>query len=148
MRHQAERDIHALELGFLADGVVAALRALERKTTPSELDLERLNEAVNFLRELSEWAGPPAPQQSQSLQLSALGSFGYATEALRSGRVGQLTDGIKSYFDSLANLLQTATTSSIDPKALVDATRFFEALSMATLDRWNASQSPTILTPR
>jgi hypothetical protein len=149
MRHQAERDTNALEIGFLADGVVAALRDLIERRSLSELDVEHLNEASRFLQALSEWSGPPTPTRTASLQLSALNSFGYAAEALRAIRVHRFNDGLKSYFSSMASqLAAAASTGEASPDFVSEATRFFEALAAATLDRWNASQSPTILMPR
>jgi hypothetical protein len=149
MRHQAERDTNALEIGFLADGVVTALRDLDQQGTLSELDIEHLNEASRFLQALSEWSGPPTLTGGSSLQLSALSSFGYAAEALRAMRARRFNDGLKSYFASMAEqLAMAASTGRAKPEFVSEAMRFFDALGAATLDRWNASQSPTILTPR
>jgi hypothetical protein len=149
MRHRAERDTNALEIGFLADGVVAALRTLSQRGELSDLDVEHLNEASRFLQELSEWSGTPTPTGGSSLQLSALSSFGYAAEALRAMRAHRLHEGLKSYFASMAEQLAiTASTGQASPEFMSEAKRFFEALGNATLDRWNATQSPTILAPR
>ena len=149
MAHSPERDVHALELGFLSYAVISALRTLQEGQTISDLDNEQLQEASMFLRSLSEWAGPAIGGQSASLRLSALTSFGYAVEAMRSLTTGKMTDGMRGFLERLASGLDTIRTGGKpDESVITEEIGFFEALGGGTLDRWHAAQAPTIIAPQ
>lgn len=141
------RDVHALELGFLADGVVQGLEATRRGQNASP-NHNHFATGVSLLRALAAGVGPSPVGENSALQFNAINSFSYAAEALKHAHSSRLNEGLQTRFAQMADLLDQIAggdqVSSEDLQSLLD---FFRGLSEATFERWNAMQAPTILSP-
>lgn len=148
MSPRAIRDVDALELGFLADGILQAIKALTTGGA-NERHYAWLREGVQLLSGLAAGVGPaPADNVDSKIQFASLASFPFAAEALRAVPSATVSEGIRSYFDLLATtlkrLIEGVTVNSVD----IDQVRaFFSAVAQATLDSWSSSQTPTLLGP-
>ncbi len=142
MLPRTQKDIHALELGFLADNV---LQTLSCGLSASQ-DLGSLRKALLLLRGISAGVGTWSPEFGNDLPLNALGSFAYAAEALKLSHTPRVADSLRTHFGSLADTLdQIINGQAVDEAAREAVVKFFEGLSDATLESWNANQSPTLL---
>lgn len=147
MSFRPERDVNALEVGFLADGVLLALRAFRRGQLGPP-NVTHLRGGAGLLHALSEWTGPVSPGEPTTLQLNALNSFGYAAAAIKAGHAS-VTDGLRKHFAALATSLDSIVEGRTVPASQFDQlVEFFQGLSNATLDSWNATQAPTLLALR
>lgn len=139
MLPQAARDVDALQMGFMADGVLRAMR-LAQHGSLDERHATRLREGAMVLREVAAGVGA-AP--TQAYPVAGLSSFSYAAEALRAVGTGKLGEGLRAHFAGMAsNLEQIAAGSEVDPVEWEEVRAFFRALSNATLESWGVTQTP------
>jgi len=144
MLPRAKKDLHALELGFLADAVLRGMSQIKDHQPLTERGA--LTNAATLLRTISEGVGSWSGEHTSASPLSALTSFSYAAEALRLSEIPRLSDNLRTHFGALATQLdQMANGQSVDSGEVAALESFFEGLSDATLDNWNASQSPTLM---
>lgn len=138
------RDVDALELGFLADGVLQAISATVQGKAEKK-DLTRLKQGKELLDSIADCVGPGGVVGNKEFHLVGMNSFQYAADALKSVGAPKLSDGIRSYFASLAEILSKLISGlDVNPEDVDNLRRFFKALSSATLERWNANQGPAL----
>lgn len=139
------RDVDALELGFLADGVLQAISAAAKGGAGAK-DLSRLKQGQELLTGIADSVGPATATGDRQFQFATMNSFQYAADALRSVTVPNLSQGLRSYFATQADVLgRLIDQSEVQPEEVDSVRNFFKALSAATLESWNAVQGPTLL---
>jgi hypothetical protein len=147
MSPRAIQDVDALELGFLADGILQAIKAL---TTGggNERHYGWLREGVQLLTGLAAGVGPAPAATEQQLQFASLASFPFAAEALKTVRSTKVSDGLRNYFGLLADTLKRLIEGiSVSPEDIDRVCDFFKAIAQATREHSIFSQSPTLLGP-
>jgi hypothetical protein len=148
MSPRAIRDVDALELGFLADGILQAIKALTTGGGATERHYAWLKEGVQLLSSLAAGVGPAPANVDNKLQFASLASFPFAAEALKSVPSSTVSEGLRGYFGFLAETLKRLIEGIKVDAADVDRVReFFKAVAQATLDSWSSAGSPTLLGP-
>jgi hypothetical protein len=134
-------DVDALQVGFMSDGVLRALRIAEGAYRLEERHAGRLREGAALLRIVAEGVGA-APQTSS--QVAGLSSFTYAAEALRAVGTGGIPgDGVRAHFAALAATLdRIAAAEDVSPGERETVRKFFRALSDATLESCGVAKVP------
>ncbi len=133
---RSRRDTGALEIGFLADSVLRALKALRRRDLTSE-QAECLREAHDLLLGLSSNVGSFAPQDTR-LALHSVNSFRYAADAIRAIPKKEMKVGLRKHFALMsATLEQVVAGKEVTEPEIESVDQFFRGMSEATFERWS-----------
>jgi hypothetical protein len=131
MSHEKNQGSEALQIAFIANGVVEALEQIKKQEPLSLLNKEYLTKGVNLLADFSAWVESPTRTiNAQPRRLHAFNTLNYGTSALL-GIINSGGNPSLHKFSLMEKLLgrvnSTSQTSDID-----DLIRFFAALSNLT----------------
>jgi hypothetical protein len=147
MTSRATHDVEALELGFLADGILQAVNALA-KGGANGRHYSWLQQGVDLLSGLAAGVGPAPSKSEPQLQFASLASFPFAAEALRAVPNPTVSDGLRSYFGMLADTLKRLIQGvDVAAQEIDRVCEFFRGIAEATLDSWSPARNPTLLGP-